>query len=212
MKKKGREAKLRAHNLMLCDDAFEHILNRLHVARHPIKLIVRPSYPIAKAHEIVLPEDIALPLLLYYNEKTAEALETNDAKLASLSGILAGQASMRVALAEIIERGHSVTVSGGKRIATKKQKRDDANSNFEFYVFGKFLEYEIKQKAKNLPATWNDFRESVIRPAIPRMLKSKYREDRQVGRRLMGKAGTNGDGVMSTKQLQRAYYNRASYR
>jgi hypothetical protein len=83
-----------------------------------------------------------------------------------------------------------------KNPRTKRNSQNDSELSFRCYV------WQLRQEHPNL--TWKNFRESVIRPLIPELKKSKNKNLRMVGKKLMGESGTYSDGVVSKKTLQRA--------
>jgi hypothetical protein len=201
------DPELRAEELRRCDRAFRRSLNLLRGASGRLEIkwpIILPSHSIYKAHRFVFPPNSTSFLLIdVYHEKISTAVKAKDAQLAARLGIQLGQFVAGMALHDLVQRGHCVTISGGKRNPVKKEQLESFKQSFELYVWGTFREYYLRQRENDADANMKEFRESVIRPLIPQLARGRNAEFRKFGKKLMGTAGTNGDGIMSAKQLQR---------
>jgi hypothetical protein len=201
------EPKLRAFNRQLSGKHFTKIINRLKNADHGSELrdhpVITPWHPQEKANEVLLDSGTSNVLLSLYDSALAAAIKAKNAKLAAWLGIKCGQVAMDIAFGELVWRGHSVTVGGRKRILTKKkEKAESADRLFGSYVCERAHAYEIKQAAIQARATLKGFRK-FLRDDSKSLVASDDKALKAIGKRLLGRAGTESDGFMSEKQITR---------
>jgi hypothetical protein len=201
------DAKRRIKFSRLSEEIIDRIIWRLQ----------RPLHRSEPEEDIMFPGEAGRAAVLEPNRHTVRLLSDSEKKIsaavtdknleiasrletACFLGFLAGQASVRNSFSEVVRQG------SGQRKPETVEKQKSAHHRFVIFLRNEFDEYKkrLKKADREKPFTtlMRGFRESI--PAL--IAKLEAQDDPELlafAKRLKGKAGTDGDGVMGMKQLKR---------
>jgi hypothetical protein len=203
------DAKRRIKFSRLSEEIIDRILWRLQgplLRSEPEKDIIFPGE--AGRTAVLEPNRHTVRLLRDYEKKISTMVTDKDPALAlrlenvCFLGIQFGQASVRNSFNEVVRRGSS----GGHRTPETVAKQKSAHDRFVIFLRNEFDGYKkrLKKADREKPFTTlvSGFRESI--PALITALEAQDDPDNHAfAKRLRGTAGTDGDEVMSQRQLER---------
>jgi hypothetical protein len=139
--------------------------------------------------------------LAFFEREMHKAGKSPEGRRALLLGAQFAQLLDELRYSHLVAARWLQTDGGASRTLATQQEQ----VFFESFVWREYKDYKAHQKAIGARPTWPDFRKSWVGPLILRLKSSQHNKRRALGEKLMGTAGTDSDGIMSARQLNRAW-------